>query len=136
MNSPNTNGTAAAANAVATPIMAAMNMNPAMSGLATLMTNQTSMDMSQMPAAAAALSNAFGIGNMGALNAASNQFAAGNVAATMQNPAGVGLAGIGSAQGGGLGMIGSAGGSLGAAMSGANIGTAAGGQAQPSPFQS
>lgn len=125
---------------MATPIVAAMNLNPAMGNLATLMANQTSMDMSNNAAAAAALSNAFGVAGIGqqmnAMNAAANQFAqasnAGNIAAALQN-SGVGMAGLQGSQGvvGGLGMMGGGPGG----MSGANIGTAAGSQAQPSPFQ-
>lgn len=132
------NGTLGVATNLSTPIVAAMNMNPTMGSLASLMANQTSMDMSNNAAAAAALSNAFGvaagIGPMGAMNAVQNQFAnasnAGNIAAALQN-SGVGMGSIQSSQGGTMGMMG--GGASG--MSGANIGTAAGSQAQPSPFQ-
>lgn len=118
-----------------------MNINPAMSNLASLMASQSSMDMG-MGNSAAALSNAFGIGPMGALNAAANQFAntgnAGNLAAALQN-SGVNMAGLQGNQGGAANalMMGGGGASMAnaAGMSGANIGSASGVQAQPSPFQ-
>lgn len=141
-------GTAAnPTNAITTPIVAAMNMNPAMGNLATLMANQASMDMSNSTAAAASLANAFGvaagIGPMGGLNPSANQFATANnpggIAAALQNT-GVGMGGLQSGQTGGnnpLGMLGGAGGGPmgGAGLGGTNIGSSGGAQAQPSPFQ-